>query len=142
MAGEHDRAVRVLTILLGLAIPLSVIHYTDNYTAYEVYPKASAVGIEVTQGLVGISWFVFTFFGLLGYWLYRRGRIVAGCVCLVVYSTTGLISIGHYSVPGMSELAWWRHVSIWIDVTLGAAVLLFAVWSTMPSHLRALSRPG
>jgi hypothetical protein len=31
----------------------------------------------------------------------------------------------------MSELAWWRHVAIWVDITLGAAIFLFAFWAAL-----------
>jgi hypothetical protein len=31
----------------------------------------------------------------------------------------------------MSELTWWRHGAIWVDITLGAAILLFALWAAL-----------
>ena len=64
-----------------------------------------------------------------GYLLYRRGRIREGSALLAVYSVSGLIGIGHYTASGMSELAWWRHVHIWVDILCGIAVLAFAIWS-------------
>jgi hypothetical protein len=135
----HRRASRVLGTLLLLAIPLSLIHYTDNYLAFDLYPPGSLLGIEVTRDSIWISWLVFVASGVAGYLLYRRRRFATAGVLLAVYSVSGLISIGHYAEPGMSELAWWRHVSIWIDITLGAAVLAFAFWSTAPGPRRRLS---
>ena len=35
----------------------------------------------------------------------------------------GLIGLGHYTASGMSELAWWRHVHIWVDIACGVAVV-------------------
>lgn len=48
---------------------------------------------------------------------------------LAVYSLSGLVGLGHYRAPGISELAWWRHAHIWVDIVCGAAVLAFAGWS-------------
>lgn len=118
---------RQLRILLGLAIGFSIVHYTDNVLAYEIYPEGSLLGITITRDLVWISWIVFVAAGLAGYALYTRGRYLLAGLLLALFSTSGLVSLGHYTVPGMSEVAWWRHVSIWIDITLGAAVLAFAM---------------
>lgn len=115
-----------LRILLGSTIALSLVHYADNYAAFDLYPQEGAV-IEVSRDAVWISWLVFAAFGAAGYRLYRRGRFQAASLCLGVFSVSGLISLGHYSARGMSELAWWRHASIWIDIVLGAMVLAFAL---------------
>ena len=131
---QHERGVPVLTVLLLLAIPLSVVHYTDNYLAFDLYPESSLFGIELTKDMVWAGWVVYTAGGLMGYLFYRRGEVGTACALLAFYSISGLISIGHYAEPGMSELAWWRHLFIWIDITLGAAVLLFAVWAATMRH--------
>ena len=123
-----------LRVLLPVAIALSVVHYTDNYLAFERYPESSLLGVDLTRDMVWIGWLVYTAGGIWGYVQYRRGRIQAACALLAFYSVSGLISIGHYAEPGMSELAWWRHLFIWIDITLGAAVLLFAFWAAIVRH--------
>jgi hypothetical protein len=133
---EHERALRTLRILLALAIPLSVIHYTDNYLAFDLYPAAKIFGIELGPDTIWVSWIIFTAAGLAGYWLYARGRIAAAGAALAFYSISGLISIGHYLAPGMSKLEWWRHASVWVDITLGAAVFAFAIWSAQAGRRR------
>jgi hypothetical protein len=122
----HSRGLKILTVLLAAAVISSAVHYTDNYLAFEKYPQGD---IEISDDTVWIAWIAFTAFGLAGYLLYRRGRTIAVATCLAIYSVSGLISIGHYTAPGMSELAAWRHVSIAIDGILGAAILAFAYWS-------------
>ena len=131
-----------LRILLTLAIPLSVIHYTDNYVSFEIYPQVHLLGRDLTPDAIWIGWIVFIAAGLLGYRLYRRGQIIPACAALAFYSISGLISVGHYAVPGMSSVVWWRHVAIWIDIALGAAVLLFALWSAQGTRQRRAARSG
>jgi hypothetical protein len=128
---QHADGLRTVRVLLLLAIAFSLVHYTDNYLAFDLYPPGEFAGLELTRDSVWIGWLVFTAGGLLGYWLYVRGQVVAACAALSFYSISGLISIGHYAEAGMSELAWWRHVAIWIDITLGAAIFLFAFWTAL-----------
>ncbi len=137
-AEGHRRALRVLDGLFWTAVVVSIVHYTDNYVAFERYPQLEG-GPNPTPAVIVIAFAVFTAFGLVGYLAYRRGSIVFASACLVVYSLSGLIGIGHYSVPGMSELAWWRHAHIVGDILCGVAILAFAFWSVRwarrrPSH--------
>ena len=119
-------SLRTLNIVFFTAVAVSVVHYTDNYVAFERYPTGGP-GPQVTADSIWIAWVVLTAFGVAGYVLYRHGRAHAGAALLAVYSVSGLIGLGHYSAPGMSELAWWRHLHIWADIACGAAVLAFAV---------------
>ena len=112
--------------LVGTAAALSLVHYADNYLNFDLYPQEGAF-LEISRDLVWISWLVFAGFALAAYRLWQRGRIAAACMCLAAFSISGLISLGHYTADGMSELAAWRHVFIWVDITLGAAILAFAV---------------
>ena len=120
-------ARRFPVFLVGTAAVLSLVHYADNYLNYDLYPQDPDAAVEVTRDMVWISWLVFFAFAVAAWRLWQRGRIAAACVCLAVFSISGLISLGHYTAPGMSELAAWRHVFIWVDITLGAAILAFAV---------------
>jgi hypothetical protein len=120
--------LRLLNIVFFTAVASSIGHYTDNYLAFDRYPN-DGVGPDVTANSVWIAWVVFTAVGVAGYLLYRRGDIRRGSALLAAYSVSGLISLGHYTAPGMSELAWCRHVNIWVDILCGVAVLAFAIWS-------------
>jgi hypothetical protein len=134
--------IRTLRVLLCLAIALSAVHYTDNYLAFDLYPPGELAGIEVTRDSVWISWLVFVAAGLLGYRLYARGQVLGACAALAFFSISGLISLGHYAEPGMSELAWWRHVAIWVDIALGSAILLFTVWASLTQRHARAAPPG
>ena len=127
--------IRLLNVVFFTAVASSLVHYTDNYLAFDRFPN-DGVGPSITADSVWIAWIIFTAFGVAGYVLYRRGQIRQGSALLAVYSISGLIGIGHYTASGMSELAWWRHVHIAADFLCGVAVLTFAIWSvrqTRPS---------
>ena len=125
---EHARAVRILTVLFAVAVAVSIVHYTDNYLALDRYPQSDS-GPTINRDTIWIAWVVLTPFGLGGYLLYRRGRMMLASGLLAVYSLSGLVGLGHYSVPGVGELAWWRHVHIGLDILCGLALLAFAVRS-------------
>lgn len=122
------RSLHVLNIIFFTAVAVSVVHYTDNYLAFDRYPQGGP-GPEIGPDTIWIAWVVLTSFGVAGYALYRRERVVPGAALLGVYSLSGLVGLGHYTAPGMSALEWWRHLHIWADIACGAAVLAFAAWS-------------
>jgi hypothetical protein len=133
---DHARAVRRLTILLAIAVAVSVVHYADNYLNYDSFPTADDLPAP-SAGLVGFSWFAFTAAGLLGYVLFRRGRHMrAACLLLGYYSLSGLVGLGHYAAPAMFDAVWWRQAHVIADIGCGIAVLAFAVWA-----FRSLASP-
>ena len=136
--GPGARALSVLTLLLGAAVAVSIVHYLDNVLAYDRYPLSETLP-NPSPTLIAASWFVFTAFGVAGYLLYRRGRVGAGSACLAVYSGSGLVGIVHYLVPGVGDLAWWRHAHIGLDIACGVAILAFALWSVWDVGGRARS---
>jgi hypothetical protein len=131
-AVEHARATRTLTVILGLAVAVSVVHYADNYFNYAEYPDPAS-GPDPSQGLVGASWFLFTTAGVAGYVMFRtRGATTAALLLLAFYSGSGLVGFGHYTVPGATDMPVWRQAHIVADIALGIAMLGFV--------LRAASR--
>jgi hypothetical protein len=121
-------AVRTLRILLAVAVAVSVVHYTDNFVNFDDYPQPSS-GPAPSQGVIGAAWFFFTAFAAAGYVLYRGGRLRAAALCLAVYSGSGLVGIGHYTVAGMTDQPAWRQAHVVADILLGAAMFAFALWS-------------
>ena len=130
--------IRLLNIVFFTAVASSIVHYTDNYLAFDRFPQGSS-GPEVTDDMIWIAWVVLTAFGVAGYVLYRRGQVRQGSMLLAVYSISGLVGLAHYTAPGMSELAWWRHANIWVDIVCGVAVLVFAIWSVQQTRTAAPS---
>jgi hypothetical protein len=109
-----------------VAVAVSVVHYTDNYVNYGAYPQSES-SPEPARWLVGVSWFVFTAVAALALRSHRRGAHALAAVSLGVYSLSGLIGLGHYTVPGATEMVWWRQAHVLADIVLGAVVLVLAV---------------
>jgi hypothetical protein len=137
-----QRGRSTLFVLLTVAVAVSVVHYTDNYVNYADYPQADegSAAALVTRSVVLVSWFVFTAFGFAGVWLFVRGRIVPAAACMTAYSVSGLIGVGHYLVPGATDMVWWRQTHVAVDIVCGVLVLAFALWSVVA--LRPATRPA
>ena len=75
------------------------------------------------------SWPLFTAFGVVGYRFYKRGEFQKAHVALIVYSYTGLVSLGHFAYGGPDELTTRALVSVLIDAVAGSAVLAVAIRS-------------
>ena len=129
------KADRVLGLIVLTAIVVSVVHYTDNYTAYEAYPTSDSLP-NPSQGLIGFAWFFFTAFAVAGLYFLRRGNSLAAGITLAVYSGSGLVGIGHYAAGDTGNFPWWRHGHIVADILLGIAVLASAL------YLVRRERPG
>lgn len=131
---------RLLVTLLGVAFAVSVVHYTDNFVNYADYPEPTS-GPAPSKNLVGASWFLFTAFGVAGLLAYLRGRAVAAAPCLAVYSVSGLVGLGHYTVAGAFDMPWWRQAHVIADIACGIAIFAFALqtWraTTSPPHAAA-----
>ncbi len=128
---SYERASRVLWLLLGIAVAVSVVHYTDNYVNYDDYPAVPDNNPvpAPSKAVVGGAWFVFTALGALAVVLWQRRRIAAAAWALAGYSVSGLVGFGHYTAPGAFDMVWWRQAHVVVDILCGLAVIGFAVWA-------------
>ena len=129
MSAEHARAQRLLTVLLGVAILVSVVHYADNYFNYGDFPHGD--GPEPPAGLVLAAWFILTPLGIAGWVFFRRGDLATAGFLLIAYSFSGLVGIGHYTVDGMTGEPVWRQAHVVADIVFGFAVFAFGAWALM-----------
>jgi len=117
---------RQVLLVLAAAVAVSIVHYVDNVTAYEAYPQSDSLP-NPSKDSIAVAWFFFTSFAVAGVVFLRRGELRSAAICLAVYSGSGLVGIGHYTVPGTSEFPWWRHAHVIADIVLGLAVLAIAL---------------
>jgi len=117
---------RQVLLVLAAAVAVSTVHYVDNVTAYEAYPQSDTIP-NPSDVTIAIAWFFFTTFAVAAVVFLRRGDARTAAICLAVYSGSGLVGIGHYSVGGTGEFPWWRHTHIVADIPLGIALLVMAV---------------
>ena len=127
--GPTSTPRRVLLAVVAALLISTTIHYVDNYFSFEKYPQGDVASVEVTAAIVGLTWLLLTPVGILGYWLYTRGRLLAAYGSLAVYSLVGLTTPMHYTEAGLSYFPWWRNVSILADGVTGTFVLAFVLWS-------------
>jgi hypothetical protein len=111
--------------VVGASILLTAIHFTDNYVSIDTYPQPD----WVTGAAVLISWPLFSALGIIGFFLYRQGRVSTAHPFLVAYAFAGLSSLAHFLSGGPGDFTTRGLISIFIDGIAGAAVLTVAIWS-------------
>jgi hypothetical protein len=125
---DHRRAVRVLSVVLAVAVVVSIVHYTDNYVNYSDYPEPRSAPNPSAPVVLG-AWFAFTAMGLAGYLLFRGGTSTVALILLAAYSGSGLVGIGHYLVPEATSMPWWRQAHVCFDIASGVAMFSFVMWA-------------
>lgn len=117
----------LLKLLLVASIISTAIHFTDNYRFIQLYPQPA----WITAPSIYQFWLVFTVMGIVGYWLYKFQKFWLAYLCLIIYSLTGLTSLGHYLYGSLSQFSLKMHLFIWTDGLTGLAVLGFVLWSSL-----------
>jgi hypothetical protein len=130
---ELDRPTRILRLLVAVTIVESLIHYTDNTLRYDDYTvdDPSFLGSLVKQWVIPVSWVLFTAAGVIGYRRFRDGQRAQAAAWIGAYSTSGLISLLHYTDISMSDLSAFQNTFVFLDVALGVLLLAFALWAAL-----------
>ena len=117
----------VVGLVVAASIVATAFHFTDNLDSIETYPQPG----WVTEGVVVVSWLLYTAAGVCGYLLYRRGELVVAHALLFAYSFAGLSSLGHFLSGSPDEFTTRGLISVFVDGTAGAAVLTTTVCSLL-----------
>jgi peptidoglycan/LPS O-acetylase OafA/YrhL len=130
-----NRSTRTLRALLAVAIAESLVHYTDNTLRYDDYtvPDPSVLGSLVKQWVIPVAWVLYTIAAVVGYRHFRNGERAKAAAWIGAYSTSGLISVLHYTDISIDDLSVFQNTFVFLDVLLGLALLGFAVstaWTT------------
>jgi hypothetical protein len=128
-----DRPARLLRVLVAVTIVESFIHYADNTIRYDDYTVAdpSFLGSLVKQGVIPVSWVLFTVAGIVGYRRFRDGRRPQAAAWIGAYSVSGLVSALHYTDISVSDLSAFQNSFVFLDVALGVLLVGFAVWTAL-----------
>lgn len=128
MLEDQQRRLTVLKTILAASILSTAIHYTHNFIAVDQYPGPKGSFYTVVRVAIVVGWPLLTWIGLIGYRRYREGRYREAHVCLVVYSFTGLATLGHF-LYGNPQVPGFFYATLFTDAIAGLAVLAFVLWS-------------
>ncbi|MBE9211206.1 hypothetical protein IQ247_00480 [Plectonema cf. radiosum LEGE 06105] len=115
----------LLLILLIISVVITAFHYTDNFINFPSYPDPE----WITPQSIYQSWLILTILGIIGYVLYLNNILWLACVCLSIYSLTGISSPGHYFFQTTETFSFKMHTLIWLDFIAGSLILGFTIWS-------------
>lgn len=124
---DEQRRLTVLKTILAAGIVSTAIHYTHNFVAVNRYPGPKDL-YTATRVAIVVSWPLLTWIGLTGYRRYRERRYREAHVCLVVYSLTGLVTLGHF-IYGNPQIPAFFYATLFTDALTGLAMLAFVIWS-------------
>ncbi|MEV7553084.1 hypothetical protein AB0N89_26030 [Amycolatopsis sp. NPDC089917] len=128
MEALRSQGLTALRLILAFTLLSTTLHYAHNVIRAADYPQIDGIPVGVAATLVAVAYFVFTAFGLAGYRDYLRGRYWRALVFLMVFSLSGLASLGHFLVGVPQVPAFW-FATIFTD---GASALLlwgFTTWA-------------
>ncbi len=126
-AEDQRHRLTVLKMILAASIISTGIHYTHNFVAVNRYPGPKDL-YTATRVAIVVAWPLLTLIGLTGYRRYREQRYSEAYVCLAVYSTTGIVTLGHF-LYGNPRIPAFFYATLFTDALAGLAVLAFVLWS-------------
>ncbi len=132
---DERQTLTLLKAILAASILSTAIHYTHNFIAVNRYPGPGGSFYTVVRVAIVIGWPLLTAIGLIGYRRYREKRYQEARVCLVVYSLTGLVTLGHFAY-GNPHIPAFFYATLFTDFLCGLAVLTFVVWSASVAEPR------
>ncbi|GAB3718850.1 hypothetical protein GCM10027598_30980 [Amycolatopsis oliviviridis] len=129
MEALRNQGLTALRLILAFTLLSTTLHYAHNVIRAADYPQIEGIPVGVAATLVAIVYFVLTAIGLLGYRDYLRGRYWRALGFLMVFSLSGLASLGHFLVGVPQVPAFW-FATIFTD---GASALMlwgFVIWAS------------
>lgn len=113
-----ETSLFVLLLIYGAA---SLLHFGHNAEFLADYPNMPP---WLSRAGVYVAWVGLTIVGLLGWLLMSRGYRLAGLFLVALYAALGLDSLGHYVLAPMSAHTVAMNVTILLEVTAAALLLI------------------
>jgi hypothetical protein len=124
------RAQLVLAVLLVYSILSTALHYTHNVVAIDDYPPLPGVPDWISQVVIGAAWPVLTVVGILAYRMHGAGDLWRARAWLLVYSFTGVVTLGHF-LFGIPHIPLFWYATIYTDASAGLLLWAYVVWSAV-----------
>ncbi|WP_394359957.1 hypothetical protein [Amycolatopsis sp. SB7-3] len=128
MEALRTGGLTALRLILAFTLLTTTLHYAHNVIRAADYPQIEGIPVAVAATLVAVAYVVFTAFGLAGYRDYLRGRYWRALAFLMVYSLSGLASLGHFLVAVPQIPVFW-FATIYTDTASALALWVFVTWA-------------
>jgi hypothetical protein len=128
---DERQRLLLLKAILAAGILSTAIHYTHNFVEVRLYPGPHGSFDTITRVAIVIAWPLLTAIGLIGYRRFAERRYREARVCLVVYSATGLATLGHFAY-GSPQIPAFFYATLFTDALTALAVLAFALFYARP----------
>lgn len=112
---------RVLLLALFVYASASLIHHIHNAAFLDAYPN---MPVWITTAGVYVAWALVASIGVVGYFLIRRGYVLAGLLFIATFGAMGFDGLGHYALAPISAHSVGMNLTIWFEVLSGATLLL------------------
>jgi hypothetical protein len=126
----HGKGLTVLRMVLVFSLISTALHYAHNIVAVERYPQFDGISNSLTQVGVALAWLIFTAAGVAGYRRYVSRRYWSALAFLLVYSLSGLATMGHFLV-GVPDVPTFWFATIFTDALAALAMWAFVVWGAV-----------
>ncbi|MBN6034991.1 hypothetical protein [Amycolatopsis sp. 195334CR] len=136
---RHERGFRILRWVLLGSLLTTGLHYAHNTIRAEDYPPVEGMSLLATRIFVGAGWFLFAAFALLAFVAYQRRRYWAANAYLLVFSLSGLASLGHF-LFGVPDIPAFWFATIFTDLLSSLVVWAFVVWVAVGIRTEAAAR--
>ncbi|MEU9688803.1 hypothetical protein [Amycolatopsis japonica] len=128
MEALRTGGLTALRLILAFTLLTTTLHYAHNVIRAADYPQIEGIPVAVAATLVAVAYVLFTAFGLAGYRDYLRGRYWRALAFLMVYSLSGLASLGHFLVAVPQIPAFW-FATIYTDTASALVLWVFVTWA-------------
>ena len=130
-----EKTLLILLLVYGVA---SLVHFSHNAEFLADYPNLPE---SWTRAGVYLAWAALTAVGIGGWMLMRHGFVRAGLLLLGMYAVLGLDSLGHYVVASFSDHTLDMNLTILLEVT-AAALVLIAVLIEFARQRNSYTKPS
>jgi hypothetical protein len=124
MTTQPRSVAQELAVFMLVYAAASLVHFVHNAEFLAEYPNMPSWLSRVD---VYVAWLALTAIGVLGYALVGFGYRRLGLSVVVAYAVLGLDSLGHYVVARMSAHTMVMNLTIALEVTTAAALLIKAL---------------